>query len=382
MIPKKDPNDADIAKWRTISLLCLDYKIITKALINRLLPTLEEIISIEQSTAVLNRTMHKNLFTIRDIIEYSNKKNIPTYLLNFDQEKVFDKVDRNYMFKCLEKMNYPQQYIQFIKIIYQETYSQVQNNGYFSECIRLKRGMRQGCPLSFPLYCTLNDVFTNSVNKDPNIKGFKLLGRKDNLKLSQYADDTSFRSINFSDIPFIFEQFSKYKKATGCSLNINKTEGVFYSNNKFPIKWNINAFVKILAIHFNSDIEITKRYNITKCIQKMDNNVKIQNQKHLSLKGKAIIINMLLSKLWYVCNIFVLPNDLLSEINKIIFKFLWNNKNPEPIARATLFLPRERGGLGMLVPSMQQSQALRTNFSYNSEKKIILTSGPTCEGTG
>ena len=96
------------------------------------------------------------------------------------------------MFKCLQKMNYPKQYIQFFKIIYQETYSQIQNNRYFSECIKLERGVRQGCPLSFLLYCTQNDVFTNSVNKDPNIKGFKLPGRKETLKLSQYADDTSF----------------------------------------------------------------------------------------------------------------------------------------------------------------------------------------------
>ena len=101
-------------------------------------------------------------------------------------------------------MNYPKQYIQFLKIIYQETYSQIQNNGYFSECIKLERGVRQGCSLSFPLYCTQNDVYTNSVNKDPNIKGFKLPGRKETLKLSQYADDTSFISTHFFRHTFYF----------------------------------------------------------------------------------------------------------------------------------------------------------------------------------
>ena len=74
MIPKKDPNDTDIGKWRTIWLLCVDYKIITKTLTKRLLPTLQEIISIEQSAAVPNRTIYNNLFTIRDIVEYSKKK--------------------------------------------------------------------------------------------------------------------------------------------------------------------------------------------------------------------------------------------------------------------------------------------------------------------
>ena len=73
LIPKRDPNDTDITKWRPISLLCIDYKIITKSLTNRLLPTLEEIIIIGQSAAVPNITIY-NLFTIRDITEYSNKK--------------------------------------------------------------------------------------------------------------------------------------------------------------------------------------------------------------------------------------------------------------------------------------------------------------------
>ena len=58
--------------------------------------------------AVPNRTIYNNLFTMRDIMEYSNKK-IPTYLLNLDEENAFDKVDGNYVFKCLEKMNYSQQ---------------------------------------------------------------------------------------------------------------------------------------------------------------------------------------------------------------------------------------------------------------------------------
>ena len=238
--------------------------------------------------------------------------------------------------------------------------------------------MSKGCRLSFPLYCTQNDIFTNSVNKDSNIKGFKLSGRKETLKLSQYADNTSFISINFSDIPFIFQQFFQYKKATECLLNINKTEGlliqtnrVFHNNNKASIKWKIKDFVKIPGIHFNNDIEMTNRYNIRKCIQKMENNVKIQNQRHLSLKGKTMIINtILLSKLWYVCSVFPLPKNLIPEINKIIFKFLWNNENPEPIARETFVLPRERGGLGVLVPSIE-SQALRIKYLLKLGKENI-----------
>ena len=97
MIPKKHPNNTNIAKWRPISFLCVNYKIITKALTNRLLSTLNEIISIEQSATVPNTTIYNNLFTMRDAIEYANKKKIPASILNFDQEKTFAKVDWNYV---------------------------------------------------------------------------------------------------------------------------------------------------------------------------------------------------------------------------------------------------------------------------------------------
>ena len=94
----------------------------------------------------------------------------------------------------------------------------------------------------------------------------------------------------------------------------------------------------------------------------MENNAKMETQRHLSLKGTTIIINTILfSKLWYVCRVFPLPKDLLTEIKKIIFKFIWNKKKLEPIAGEILFLPRERGGLEILVLSIE-SQASRTKY--------------------
>ena len=70
LILKTTPDKPNIAKWRPMSLLCVDYKIITKAITNRLLPMLNEIVSSEQSAAVPGRHIYDNLFTIRDLINY------------------------------------------------------------------------------------------------------------------------------------------------------------------------------------------------------------------------------------------------------------------------------------------------------------------------
>ena len=94
-----------------------------------------------------------------------------------------------------------------------------------------------------------------------------------------------------------------------------------------------------------------------------------QKHNYLSLKGKTIVINILISsKLWFIANVFPIPKDLIPEINKIIFGYLWKGLAAEPIARETLFLPRYRGGLGTLVPLIQ-GQALRIKYLMQLGKK-------------
>ena len=73
LIPKK--GDTNFLKyWRRISLLCVDYKVLTKILANRLEYILPDIISTEQNCSIPNRTIFDNLFLIRDIITYTKQK--------------------------------------------------------------------------------------------------------------------------------------------------------------------------------------------------------------------------------------------------------------------------------------------------------------------
>ena len=47
----------------------------------------------------------------------------------------------------------------------------------------------------------------------------------------------------------------------------------------------------------------------------------------LSLPGKKIVVNqILLSKLWYICQIYTITKYIKKEIEKRICKFLWNRK--------------------------------------------------------
>ena len=122
LIPKK--GDTDYLKyWRPISLLCVDYKILTKILANRLKHILPDIISAEQNCSIPNRTIFNNLFLIRDIISYTKQKNNHFYILQIDQEKAFDKIDRTFLYKTLEKMGFSPLFINFLQTLYKENIS-------------------------------------------------------------------------------------------------------------------------------------------------------------------------------------------------------------------------------------------------------------------
>ena len=215
-------------------------------------------------------------------------------------------------------------------------------------------------------------------------------GKKENLKLSQYADDTSFISSDFEGIPPLFDKFSKYKKATRCTPNAHKTKGLLIQTStvaricqKYPITWCSNKFIWILGVHFNNDYEHTKYFNIRQCIRQMEECGKTQSQRNLSLKGKAIVINpLILSKLWFIANVFPIPKDLVPQVNKIIFRYLWKGSAVEPIAQETLYLPRDRGGLGILVPLIKGPSTQNSILNSTWKKKTTTTSGRILEDTG
>ena len=70
----------------------------------------------------------------------------------------------------MNKTGFSNEFIQFIKILYRENISYVINNGYMSSPIQLLRGLRQGCPLSLPLYVIHGEVTKVNINNNENIK--------------------------------------------------------------------------------------------------------------------------------------------------------------------------------------------------------------------
>ena len=81
-----------------------------------------------------------------------------------DQEKAFDKIDRPFLFQTMEKLSFSKEYIEFVEI--QDNSSIITNNRFLSKTVMMLRGLRQGCPLSLPIYVIQGEVTTKNINNE------------------------------------------------------------------------------------------------------------------------------------------------------------------------------------------------------------------------
>ena len=102
LLCKKPEASQFLTNWRPISLLNVDYKIISKSLCNRLRVVMGSIVSIDQTCSVPKRSILDNCHLLRCIADYAEQKNVPVAVINPDQAKTFDRVSHEFLFDCLK----------------------------------------------------------------------------------------------------------------------------------------------------------------------------------------------------------------------------------------------------------------------------------------
>ena len=112
-----------------ISLLNVDYKIVTRAISGRLLTVLPTIIGLDQTCSVRGCTISENLFLIRDLLDYVEREDLPLVLLPLDQEKALDRVDWGSLLRILHTLNFGPEFLRWVKLFYTDIESAIVING-------------------------------------------------------------------------------------------------------------------------------------------------------------------------------------------------------------------------------------------------------------
>lgn len=135
----KKNDKLDTKNWRPISLLCTDYKILSKVLTNRLRSVISSVVSDAQVCGVPNRFSSEHVRLLQDVIDYSNVNNLGGALVSLDQEKAFDRIDWPFMLRVLQKMNFGPSFCSWVKLLYSDIFSRVLVNGYVSDAFKATR---------------------------------------------------------------------------------------------------------------------------------------------------------------------------------------------------------------------------------------------------
>ena len=348
----KDENKPEMLKnWRPISLLNVDYKIISKVLTSRLSKVLHKLVNIDQTSSVPGRSILDNCHLFRNIIDYIDEKPCNISFISLDQEKAFDYINHEYMFSCLESYNISPVFINWVKTLYNNINSKVITNNYLSPSFPIQRGVRQGCPLSPLLYILVFETLLTKIRNSPNINGLTLPGTNEQVKLSAFADDATLVLTDYTSIFTSFGIISNYEKASGSKLNRGKSCGIWlgkWKNNKeklCDINW-INGTHKIVGFFLGngnfSDI------NWQNSLKKFKRTLQFGKLRNLSFFGKSKLLNIsAFSKFFYIGSFLELPNQVLHEIESLSFGYIWQNLQ-ECINRKTIVCSILQGGTGLV----------------------------------
>ena len=112
-------------------------------------------------------------------------------------------------------------YLNIVRAIYDKPTANIIRNGEKLKVYRLRSGIRQGCPLSSPLFNIVLEVLATAIRKEKEIKGIQL--RKE-VKLSLFADDMILYVENPKDsIRKLLELISELSKVAGYKINTWKS---------------------------------------------------------------------------------------------------------------------------------------------------------------
>ena len=151
LLPNKG-NLQNLKNWRPVSLLSRDYKVLLKALALRLREVMAEVVHVDQTYCAPSRLIRDNITLIRHVLDISGSLGIGTGLISIDQEKAFDRVEHQYLWKTLAASGFSPGFIASIQVLYCDIVSILKINGGLAESFAVQRGMRQGCSLSGMLY--------------------------------------------------------------------------------------------------------------------------------------------------------------------------------------------------------------------------------------
>lgn len=380
-IPK--PGDRNFLKnWRPISLINVDYKIVTRIYGKRMSAVLPFLLKSDQSYSVPGRTIFNNLHLLRNAIRQANKANSNLAVLALDQVGAFNRISHTYLEHLLKLHNFGPTFTNAISAFLHQTKAFVKVGSTLLAPFIFKSGILQGDPIAGPLYVLSIEPFLCTAMKFMSPNGFLIPNSNSKIQATAFADDIHFLVTQNEDFGKITEAFHHYSKQSGAQLNNQKTKGLFCGSWKnrqdkpLDCIWK-NDGLKILGVYIGNSTHFEyENWRILLSKVKATLNQWSQYVKMTSLLGRKIVCNQLVgSQLIHTFNVLNPPQEFLQDVQKAMINFIWQGKHwlHHNFVHATTDL----GGIGLThmqakVHSLRLKLTTDILNNLNSQEPVFL----------
>ena len=289
LIPKKSKDKTSLENLRPISLLNVDYKILTKTIAKRIEKVLPNIINVDQTGYVKGRYIGENIRLIQDVLHFTNLTKQKGIAIFLDFKKAFDSIEWPYLNAALELFNFGPDILSWIKIFYKDVSSCVINNGLASTFFPLQRGVRQGCPLSGILFVLPIELFAKALKNKSSVKGIEVNNHE--IKIAQYADDTTVFVLDRESVLELLNLLEEFSSLSGLEINTSKTEALWLGQWKdnqdtpFGFKWPKDPILS-LDVFFSHNQTDADELNFDAKIRDLEKSLQMWQRRKLTLYGK------------------------------------------------------------------------------------------------
>jgi hypothetical protein len=217
LLPKGKDDLDKIKNWRPITISSLLIRIYNKILAKRMSSVFHT--SSKQTGFKPVNGVGQNVALLHNILRHarSNKNNISICLL--DVSKAFDSVSHESISRALKRNGCPLDFIELIENQYENAYTTISySKNEISAPIRLKRGVKQGDPMSSILFNLVIDELFEIIG---DRFGYVVEG-VGSVNARAFADDIALISGSEIGMQQLLSATEQFLKARGLDLNADK----------------------------------------------------------------------------------------------------------------------------------------------------------------
>lgn len=355
VLVKKKNSDGSASSYRPISLLNVDFKILSRILKARLdrLMTVHRLLSPAQKCANSSRNIFQATLSLKDRMAYLIRNKQRGKLITWDLDHAFDRVRQSYLHNTMRSLGIHRGLVDLIARIDSLSTSRLLINGHLSAPFAIERSVRQGSPLSMHLFV---------LYLQPLITRLERLSGDD--LIVAYADDITIISTSVQRINRMRDIFSQFERISGAKVNWGKTTSLdvgYIEGNPLRLSWLQTAnTVKVLGITFANSVRLMTKLNWDIMVARFAQIVWLNGMRSLTLLQKVILLNTFAtSKIWYLSSVLAPSCIHTSKITSTMGRFLWNHI-PTRIPMQQLAREKALGGLKLHLPAAK-SKALLLN---------------------